>query len=200
VASCAASCTTATIRVSRRSSAASTIIDAALRFARDAVDNLADLDEVAAFAADLREVLDRPSQRGRGPSRPSARGRPLVAPQLAVLARAYDAEKRRRGLIDFSDQVAGALEVVMSHPSVAADLRDRYRVLLDEYQDIRRAERPARDPFADTPVMAVGDPHQSIYGWRGASAGTSALRPRLRPGEPRRRRAAVLAPDQLAQQ
>ena len=153
----------------------STIIDAALRFARDAVDNLADLDEVAAFAADLREVLDRPSQRGSGPLAPV---RDAVAPvswlpQLAVLARAYDAEKRRRGLIDFSDQVAGALEVVMSHPSVAADLRDRYRVvLLDEYQDTSVVQSDLLATiFADTPVMAVGDPHQSIYGWRGASAG-----------------------------
>jgi DNA helicase-2/ATP-dependent DNA helicase PcrA len=131
----------------------STIIDAALRFARDAVDNLADLDEVAAFAADLREVLDRPSQRGRGPLAPV---RDAVAPvswlpQLAVLARAYDAEKRRRGLIDFSDQVAGALEVVMSHPSVAADLRDRYRRAPRRVPGhVRRAERPARDHLSRT--------------------------------------------------
>ncbi len=39
-------------------------------------------------------------------------------------------------MIDFSDQVAGALEIVRGHPSVADELRDRFRVvLLDEYQD-----------------------------------------------------------------
>ncbi|MBN9176006.1 MAG: ATP-dependent helicase [Microbacterium sp.] len=153
----------------------STIIDAALRFARDAVDNLADPDAVAAFAEGLREVLDRPSERGAGPLAPV---RDAVAPvswlpQLATLARAYDAEKRRRGLIDFSDQVAGALEVVRSHPSIAEELRVRYRVvLLDEYQDTSVVQSDLLATiFAGTAVMAVGDPHQSIYGWRGASAG-----------------------------
>lgn len=153
----------------------STIIDAALRFARDAVDNLADLDDVAAFATRLAEVLDRPSQRGSGPLAPV---RDAVAPvswlpQLTVLARAYAAEKRRRGLIDFSDQVAGALEVVRSHPSVAEELRRRYRVvLLDEYQDTSVVQSDLlAEVFRGAAVMAVGDPHQSIYGWRGASAG-----------------------------
>jgi hypothetical protein len=96
--------------------------------------------------------------------------------------------------------VAGALEVVMSHPSVAADLRDRYRVGCSTSTRTSVVQSDLLATFRGHAVMAVGDPHQSIYGWRGASAGTSALRPRLRPGEPRRRRAAVLAPDQLAQQ
>lgn len=153
----------------------STIIDAALGVARDAVDNLADLAAVAAFADDLGEVLERPSRRGTGPL---ARVRDAVAPvswlpPLTRLAHEYDAQKRRRGLIDFSDQVAGALQIVRAHPSVAAELRGRYRVvLLDEYQDTSVVQSDLLAAlFADTAVMAVGDPHQSIYGWRGASAG-----------------------------
>lgn len=153
----------------------STIIDAALQFARDAVDNLADLGALAAYAHSLTEVRERPSQRG---SAPLAVIRDAVAPvawlpQLARLAREYDAQKRRRGLIDFSDQVAGALQIVRSHPDVAAELRARYRVvLLDEYQDTSVVQSDLlAEVFAGTAVMAVGDPHQSIYGWRGASAG-----------------------------
>lgn len=153
----------------------STIIDAALGLARDAVDNLADLDDVARFADDLGEVLTRPARRGTGPLAPV---RDAVAPvswlpPLTRLAREYDAQKRRRGVIDFSDQVAGALQIVRAHPSVAAELRTRYRVvLLDEYQDTSVVQSDLLSTlFAGTAVMAVGDPHQSIYGWRGASAG-----------------------------
>ena len=60
-----------------------------------------------------------------------------------------------------------------SHESVAAELRDRYRVvLLDEYQDTSVVQTDLLATlFRGTGVMAVGDPHQSIYGWRGASAG-----------------------------
>src|SRR5690606_8529802 len=92
---------------------------------------------------------------------------------LTGLAREYDRQKRRRGVIDFSDQVAGALRIVRGHPAVAAELRERYRVvLLDEYQDTSVVQTDLlAELFASTAVMAVGDPHQSIYGWRGASAG-----------------------------
>jgi DNA helicase-2/ATP-dependent DNA helicase PcrA len=46
-------------------------------------------------------------------------------------------------------------------------------VLLDEYQDTGEAQRVLLTSlFSDGhPVTAVGDPRQSIYGWRGASAG-----------------------------
>ena len=45
-------------------------------------------------------------------------------------------------------------------------------MLLDEYQDTGEAQRVLLTSlFAGHPVTAVGDPRQSIYGWRGASAG-----------------------------
>ncbi|BDI23450.1 ATP-dependent DNA helicase [Herbiconiux sp. L3-i23] len=93
-------------------------------------------------------------------------------PVLVRLARTYSDEKIRRGLIEFSDQVALALEVCTSLPEVAASYRERFPVvLLDEYQDTSVVQtRLLSTLFAPGAVMAVGDPHQSIYGWRGASA------------------------------
>ncbi len=154
----------------------STIIDAALRIARDAADNLVDLDELAAFPAGLAEIRDRPSaRRGQGvyAEVEKALGAIDGLGVLTALAREYARQKRRRGVIDFSDQVAGALEIAQRHPAVATELRDRLRVvLLDEYQDTSVVQSDLlATVFAGTAVMAVGDPHQSIYGWRGASAG-----------------------------
>ncbi|WP_052541884.1 ATP-dependent DNA helicase [Cryobacterium roopkundense] len=91
---------------------------------------------------------------------------------LADLAARYSDEKRRLGLIEFSDQVALALQVCQKVDSVVARYRDNYRVvLLDEYQDTSVLQTELLHTlFARHPVMAVGDPHQSIYGWRGASS------------------------------
>src|SRR6188472_1120808 len=57
---------------------------------------------------------------------------------------------------------------------VAVAERSRYAaVLLDEYQDTGHAQVTLLSGLFGRghPVTAVGDPHQSIYGWRGAAAG-----------------------------
>ncbi|MBF4573969.1 ATP-dependent helicase [Herbiconiux sp. VKM Ac-1786] len=97
-------------------------------------------------------------------------------PLLLDLADEYAAEKVRRGYVEFSDQIALALAIVESTPRVVADYRDRFRVvLLDEYQDTSVVQtRLLSALFCEHAVMAVGDPHQSIYGWRGASAANLA--------------------------
>lgn len=163
-------------RLEERGEAVRSIIDAALRIARDGVDNLVDLNQLAAFPGAFDRVLQLPSTRsGTVVYADVAEAAEKVGALslLADLARDYAAEKRRLGVIDFSDQVAGALEVVASHTAVADELRARYRVvLLDEYQDTSVVQTDLLAAlFAGTGVMAVGDPHQAIYGWRGASAG-----------------------------
>ncbi|MET0811892.1 MAG: ATP-dependent DNA helicase [Microbacterium sp.] len=163
-------------RLEGRGEAVRSIIDAALRIARDGVDNLVDLEALAAFPDEFRAVLELPSTNARTVVYADVIEAELKVSALALLtdlAREYASRKRRLGVIDFSDQVAGALEVVASHPAVAAELRDRYRVvLLDEYQDTSVVQTDLLAAlFGDTGVMAVGDPHQAIYGWRGASAG-----------------------------
>ena len=106
--------------------------------------------------ADIRKILD--SVRG---SRVALR-----------LAREFAEEKRRRGLIEFSDQLALAVTTLERFPAAVAQLRARTPVvLLDEVQDTSVGQtRLLSMLFAGTSVMAVGDPHQSIYGFRGASA------------------------------
>ena len=77
--------------------------------------------------------------------------------------------------MDFGDQLRRAATVAHGHPEVADAERDRFRVvLLDEYQDTSQAQVVLLQSLfgAGHPVTAVGDPCQSIYGWRGASAGT----------------------------
>ena len=98
------------------------------------------------------------------------RAREQLLPMVAGYARA----KAEREVIDHGDQVAIAAKIAARHPEVGAAERGRYQVvLLDEYQDTSHAQLVLlRALFGGGhPVTAVGDPCQSIYGWRGASAG-----------------------------
>jgi DNA helicase-2/ATP-dependent DNA helicase PcrA len=107
----------------------------------------------------VQDVLDR--QTGRG--------------ALLPLVRAYAARKADMEAMDFGDQLRRAATVARDHPEVAEAESDRFRVvLLDEYQDTSHAQVVLLQSLfaAGHPVTAVGDPCQSIYGWRGASAGT----------------------------
>ena len=91
---------------------------------------------------------------------------------LAKLAEAFNNEKRRLGFVDYADQVALAELAVRQVPQVRERERNSFKqVLLDEYQDTSFLQaRLLRGLFADSAVYAVGDPNQSIYGWRGASS------------------------------
>src|SRR5215467_7064140 len=97
-----------------------------------------------------------------------------VREQLLPLVRAYAAAKAEREVIDYGDQIALAARIAMRHPEVGAGERSRYEVvLLDEFQDTSHAQLELMRALfgGGHPVTAVGDPCQSIYGWRGASAG-----------------------------
>jgi DNA helicase-2/ATP-dependent DNA helicase PcrA len=119
-----------------------------------------------------------------------ARQRARVA--LLPLVEAFEARKRAMGSIDYADQVAYAARIAVASPEVGRRERARWTVvLLDEYQDTSVGQLRMLEALfgGDTghPVLAVGDPRQSIYGWRGASAGTIERFARTFPGRPGRR-------------
>jgi len=91
---------------------------------------------------------------------------------LADLVDEWRSLKADRDVLDFSDQIRLALQIVRAYPAVAKDVRDRFDVvLLDEYQDTSIAQRHLLAALFGSghPITAVGDPCQAIYGWRGAS-------------------------------
>ena len=146
---------------------------ATLAVSRALADNVADPEAVRAFARRFASIVDLPPG-GRG-AYADADGWAESIGALDVLvdlAAEYGEAKRRRGLVEYSDQVALALEILRRQPAVAEVERDRFRVvLLDEYQDTSVVQTwLLAELFRGHPVMAVGDPNQSIYGWRGASA------------------------------
>lgn len=146
-----------------------TVVEAVQRLAGDALDHRADLGRADRIALEQADAFE-PYRSNDTVAKAADNLRAL--PTLTALVREYIAEKQRRGTLDFADQVSGAFDIVESSPDVRRTLRDQHRiVLLDEYQDTSVIQTKFLSAlFRDSAVMAVGDPHQSIYGWRGASA------------------------------
>ncbi len=94
-------------------------------------------------------------------------------PELIDFIEAYEAELRRRGLIDFDDMPLIAFRMIQQHDWIRAALRARFPVLfVDEYQDLGHAlhELVLLLCFAGgMRLFAVGDADQSIYGFTGAN-------------------------------
>ncbi len=165
--------------------AESTVTTALVDLAGEMAEHLVDVDTLAAH---LDDVIGALGSLPRGESRkrtnpaetlevlPVLRQRRAVLPLLAR----YAELKRSRDAMDFADQMAIAARVATQVPAVGRAERARYRaVLLDEFQDTSEAQLQLLRHLFVAPgepvrVTAVGDPHQSIYGWRGASSTTLA--------------------------
>ncbi len=105
--------------------------------------------------------------------------------EMLETLRKYDGDKRRLGVVDYSDLVTLSTSLLTRHPELADEIRNRYQVvILDEYQDTNPAQRVLLTTiFAPTgldpgfSVIAVGDEDQTIYEWRGASSENFELFP-----------------------
>ena len=100
------------------------------------------------------------------------RGRRVLAPLLA----AVEESLRRRGVASFASLLSGAAELLVRRPDVATLLRRGIdQLLVDEFQDTDPLQCAIVGALAlDGPsderpgLFIVGDPKQSIYGWRSA--------------------------------
>ncbi|OMC06005.1 ATP-dependent DNA helicase [Mycobacterium sp. NS-7484] len=159
------------------------VTDMVLRLAGALAEHLVDTDQLRDTHVELERLVHTlpagPYQRDRGPSQwllkmlATQTERTELVPLIDALHRRMRADK----VMDFGMQMSAAARLAAGFPQVGAQLRERFRVvLLDEYQDTGHAQRVALSSLFGGGVddglalTAVGDPIQSIYGWRGASA------------------------------
>jgi superfamily I DNA/RNA helicase/DNA polymerase III epsilon subunit-like protein len=104
------------------------------------------------------------------------RGEPFPGKAMRALDEAYCRILADDRALDFDDLISGAIRLLNEDEPTAEIVRNRYRYLfVDEFHDLSpeqfellRLLAPARAP--DRQVMAVADPHQAIFGFRGADA------------------------------
>lgn len=148
------------------------LISLVLQAASSLSDNLVDSKVASATFQDFIELVSKLPQKPAGSMERYAYTSGYLAQAelnklVFQIAGEYQKLKAQRNLVDFSDQVALAYQAVSENP-VALDYQ---HVMLDEYQDTSAIQTMLLARlFSGKSVMAVGDPNQSIYGWRGASS------------------------------
>ncbi len=120
----------------------------------------------------VREVFDANSQEL---SQDCAAVKPITDALLLLVrdfSAAYDAEKRQRGVLDFSDLEHLALHLLTeggTPTELAREISQRYEeILVDEYQDCNRVQDSIFTAVSRNGqnIVMVGDVKQSIYRFR----------------------------------
>ncbi len=76
-----------------------------------------------------------------------------------------EAYMKKQGLRDFADQLIDTIALFEKHKELVPEFD---HVLIDEYQDVNSTQIKLVDIFSPENLFCVGDPRQSIYGWRGS--------------------------------
>jgi len=132
-----------------------------------------DAERTAALAA----ALDLPPPRAENLIRAISKAERMeTAPEgeVAEARAAYRTMLAANNWIDFDDLVGLAVRLLTNNPDVAALYRDRFRFIsVDEFQDVDPRQYRLLSLLAPPPagnLCVIGDPHQAIYGFRGADA------------------------------
>ncbi|MBC7498149.1 ATP-dependent helicase [Candidatus Gracilibacteria bacterium] len=94
---------------------------------------------------------------------------------LANIYEIYQSRLESEGLVDFSDMILRAIELVERDPMIQANLAEQYQfILIDEFQDTNEAQMRLVNSIlsvdSENPnIFAVGDDDQSIYKFQGAN-------------------------------
>ncbi len=147
-------------------------------------DELVSPDDYDRYVASLREKHERTKTALEGDALAIAEDNLARQQELARVYRASERLLRERKLVTFGAQLLRAVELLRTDAALLEKLREQYRyILVDEFQDTNIAQLEllwllAGDPGrTDAPrnILAVGDHHQAIYRFRGASFGSFTI-------------------------
>ncbi len=96
----------------------------------------------------------------------------FFARTVAKVYQKYQQMLRANNAVDFDDLLLLTANLLRRNEAVRTELQDRYQYLLiDEYQDTNHAQFVIANMLSASHrnICVVGDPDQSIYGWRGAN-------------------------------
>jgi len=98
-------------------------------------------------------------------------GNDEVSRAVALVYQPYQDRMHKLAAMDFDDLLLCFLQVLQENPDTAEAYRERFRwLLVDEFQDTNRVQYDVLRHLCppDGNLCVVGDPDQSIYGFRGA--------------------------------
>ncbi len=102
-----------------------------------------------------------------------ARRQPPRPPEtVAAIFEAYETAKTASGQLDFEDLLLLTTGLIEEHRDVATRVRAQYRYfVVDEYQDVNPLQQQLLDAWLGQrdDLCVVGDAHQTIYSFTGAS-------------------------------
>jgi DNA helicase-2/ATP-dependent DNA helicase PcrA len=96
----------------------------------------------------------------------------LLLGKAAQVYGKYQAHLKELNGLDFDDLLMLTVELFKKYPQILRRYQQRFRyILVDEYQDTNHAQYVLIRQLAagHRNLFVVGDPDQSIYGWRGAN-------------------------------
>ena len=127
------------------------------------------LDEKKWLPGEAMAFINRQKEKGLRPRHVPHEGDPHVGMQIDIY-RAYEAARRRGGVVDFAELLLRSHELWLQIPDLLQHYQQRFRYLLvDEFQDTNTIQYAwLRTLTGRNNIMVVGDDDQSIYGWRGA--------------------------------
>lgn len=92
--------------------------------------------------------------------------------KVAEIYEFYQSRLLKNNALDFDDLIMQTVRLFEQNPSILAYYQNKFRyILVDEYQDTNTAQYVLVKLLAAAhrSLFVVGDPDQSIYGWRGAN-------------------------------
>jgi len=130
-----------------------------------------DLDEKVLSPRAVSSRISDAKNRLLGPRQLGQQAVTLHEQRIADIYTEYQKRLQEANALDFDDLLMLTVKLFQEHPPLLTKYQDKFQyILVDEYQDTNQAQYVLVNLLAarHRNLCVVGDPDQSIYGWRGA--------------------------------